>query len=93
MEEKIREYDNRIPENGKPAMTIVKEYITMLLTRVSEQASFRTSGRSQKKCGISIFVQKDSLNTVKVSGRELMTLTIHDPRASITQKQEFMMTT
>ena len=46
----------------------------MLLMRVSEQVSFRTSRRSQKKCGIFMFVQKGSLKTVKVSSRELVTL-------------------
>ena len=50
--------------------------------RVSKQASFRTSGKSHKKCGISMFVQKDSLKTVRVSSREPMTLRHQDPRAS-----------
>ena len=60
--------------------------------RVSEQASFRTSGRSQKECGILMLLQKDSLKIVKVSGREPVTLRLQDPRASSPQSWGFMMT-
>ena len=60
--------------------------------RVSEQVSFRTSRRSQKKCGIFMFIQKDSLKTVKISSRELVTLRHQEPRVSIPQTQGLMMT-
>ena len=64
----------------------------MLLMRVFEQASFRTSGRSQKKCVMFMFMQKDSLKRVKVSSREPVTLMHQDPRASILHTWGFMMT-
>ena len=59
---------------------------------VFEQASFRTSGRSQKKCGIFMLLQKDSLKRVKVMSRETVTLRLQDPRASSPQSRGFMMT-
>lgn len=62
------------PKERKTPRTIATKYTTMLLMRVSEQVSFRTSRRSQKSVGSFMFMQKDSLKTVKVSSRELVTL-------------------
>ena len=62
------------------------------MMRVFDQVSFRTIGRSQNKCGIFMFMQKDSLKTVQVSRREPMTLRNQDPRASIPHILGFMMT-
>jgi len=59
---------------------------------VFEQASFRTLGRSQKKCVIFMLLQKDGLTRVKVMSREPVTLRLQDPRASSPQSQGFMMT-
>ena len=60
--------------------------------RVSEQESFRTAGKSQKKCGIFMLLQKDSFKRVKVMSREAVMLRLQDPRASSPQTRGFMMT-
>ena len=71
---------------GHHQMSPTAKYITMLLRKVSEQASWITSLKSQKKWRISKTVQKDNRNTSKFCNKEFTALSIQDTRTGSPQR-------
>ena len=65
-----------IPKREPPARNTVTKYITMLLRKVSELASWILWLSSQKKWEICKTVQKDSRHIIKLSNKECRTLII-----------------
>ena len=61
------------------------------LTKVSEQDNFRRAGRSQKKCRITFFSQKDNLAVSRVCSRAWNIVNIHSSSTSETQSSVLMM--
>ena len=75
-----------------PASNTAPEYITTLLRKVSDLASWIIQLSSQKKWGISKKVQNDSLNKLKLSNKECRTLMTQDTSTNSSQSWEFIMT-
>ena len=75
--------------HGQKARCRIHHYVIDEGVRTGELQDFR---KITKKCGISMFVQKDNLKILKVSSREPMTLMHQDPKASSPQSWGFMMT-
>jgi cell division inhibitor SulA len=78
----------REPPPRKPAT----KFKTKLLIKVSEQARWSTWLGSQKKCGISWSVQKDTPNNIRVCNKEFKALVIQDSSTSNSQSWGFMIT-
>lgn len=70
--------NKKYQKTGPPPSRTAANYIPMLLRRVSEQPSRIIWLGSQRKWGISEFVQKDSRNVVKLCNEEFRTLVIQD---------------
>ena len=92
MEETIFEYEKRIAARGPPASSTAAKYITTLLRKVSQQASWTIWLSSQKKWGISKSLQKDSRTTIRLCNNECKTLIIQVTRSRSPHSRGFMIT-
>ena len=78
--------------HSQKASCRIHHYVIDEGVRTGKLQDFRKITHTHKKCGISMFVQKDSLKRVKVLIRKPMTLMYQDPKASSPQSWGFMTT-